>query len=98
MPPTPQSHPQLGWRVLAGQVPTARGPFVFNFPHIVFAIAQGQGGVYIHAIDTRTGQRMDRPCSQPGRALARVIDWARQHTLQKLAQEYRKQDLGVLCL
>jgi len=79
MLPTPQTHPGLGWRVLAGTVQTPRGPLSFNYPHIAFAILQSEGGVYIHAINTRTGARMDRPCSQPGRALARIIDWARQY-------------------
>lgn len=78
MNPTPASHPNLGWNRLQGTLPTARGPFPFNYPHIVFAIVQHpDGGIYIHAINTATMARMDRPCSEPNRAFVRVLDWAR---------------------
>lgn len=80
MAPTPQSHPQLGWRQLVGRMNTARGPFPFSYPNTYFAIiAPPDGGVYLHVINLATGARMDRPCSQPERAFARVLDWARHY-------------------
>jgi len=66
-PPTPATHPHLGWRVVA------------DAPYIVFAIVPRPNGLFIHVISTRTGNRLDRPCSDPRRALARVLDFARQY-------------------
>lgn len=78
MNPTPRSHPALGWNRLVATIPTARGPMQVNYPWIVFAVVQSPyGGIQIHAINERTGARMDRPCSEPNRAFLRVIDWAR---------------------
>lgn len=78
--PTPQTAPHLGWRVLSGQLPTARGPVPFHYPNTAFVILQdGQGGVVLHVVNTATGARMDRPCSQPERAFVRVLDWARNY-------------------
>lgn len=80
LPPTAQTAPELGWRRLVGTVPTARGAVSFQHPHVVFTVihSPSNGSVYIHAYNERTGARLDRPCSHPQMAFARVLDWARQ--------------------
>jgi len=79
--PTALTHPRLGWRRLQGQVQTARGPMQINFNHVLFAILEQDGSVYIHAYSERNGARLDRPCSNPNMAFARVLDWARNYSL-----------------
>lgn len=75
--PTPQTHPNLGWKRLVGQLPNGMR---LNLSHVVFAIVPGAGGhLNIYAISERNGQTFNWVCSDPNRAVVRVIDWARQY-------------------
>lgn len=74
-PVTPVTYPQLGWRPLVGRFPNG---FAFNYPHISFAVRKAEGRVHVYGYSSVTGATFYWPCSQEGRAVARVIDWARQ--------------------
>jgi hypothetical protein len=74
--PTPQTHPDLGWKRLVGRLPNGAQ---LNYGHVVFAVAQRGSQYLIYAISEANSQRFEWVCSNPDRAIARVIDWARQY-------------------
>lgn len=77
-PATPRSRPDLPWRQLVGTIPTAKGPFHFDYRAWWCAIVTGPSGVRIYLWNQRTGASFERPCSHESMAILRAIDFARQ--------------------
>ncbi len=59
---TRQSHPKYRWQNLAGS----------HVWYVIFQDPQDLSDVYIVAYSEANGQRMERPCTDPNRALHRV--------------------------
>jgi hypothetical protein len=77
---SPQTYPALPWQPLVFRANTARGPFVANYPWVKVALVPlHDDTTMIYAYSERTGQTYQRPCSTPGMAPFRAVDWARQH-------------------
>ncbi len=65
---TRRSHPAAGWQNVPGT----------HVWYVIFQDPEEPTDVFLEAYSERTGNRFERPCTDPRRAYARVFDFARQ--------------------